>query len=119
MSKEDISNALIEAAATLKKVESKPKENYRIVYVDFNARNANKRKYKPTTIRYFTALNDAEANEYLEQYKKDHTAENNCELFWSYANTTVDCNGRYYDDVFDDLENYIKSKTIIERLSRS
>ena len=97
----------------------KPKENYRIVLVNFAEYSDKHYEYKPKTVEYFYAKDDNAAANYVKCFKSKYKAmiPDNYDYFWKYANTTIGSNGKYYDDIADDIDEYRKNRSLWQELS--
>lgn len=118
MKKEDLDNEIAQSIKEVKAaIKNKPKENYRIVHVDYAAYKANELSYKPQTIKYFIAANDEEAYNYLLDFKKSYAVEESNEYFWMHANTTIGSDGKYYDDILGGLDEYKSKRSFWQKFS--
>lgn len=103
---------------TMKKSEkNKPKDNYRIVLVNHKAAEAEV-DYKPKTICYFYAADDDKAFAYLKSHLSKLPAKNADESYcWMNANYVIGSDGKYYDDMLSDLEDWCKKCSLWKKLT--
>lgn len=119
MKKKDI-DEIAESLKVVKEAQkNKPKENYRVVLVNFAEYEGKHCGYRPKTVEYFYAKDDNAAADFIKQYKEKNKSKlpENYGYFWKYANTTIGSNGKYYDDVMDDLVDYRENRSIWQEFS--
>lgn len=119
MNQKDIDEISASLKAVKEAQKNKPKENYRVVLVNLVDANSRQFGYKPKTVEYFYAKDDAAAADFIKQYKEKNKSRlpENYDYFWKYANTTIGSNGKYYDDVMDDLVDYRENRSIWQAIS--
>lgn len=119
MNQKDIDEIAVSLKAVKEAQKNKPKENYRVVLVNLVDANSRQFGYKPKTVEYFYAKDDVAAADFIKQYKEKNKSKlpESYEYFWKYANTTIGSNGKYYDDVMDDLVDYRENRSIWQAIS--
>ena len=117
MNKVDFEQIADEIKTMKKSVKNTPKENYRIVKVNNKAAETQV-DYKPETISYFYAVDDDKAFAYLKSQLTNLPVKSADEsYYWMNANMVIGSDGKYYDDLLSDMEDWRRRRSLWKKLT--
>ena len=117
MNKVDFEEIADEIKTMKKSVKNTPKENYRIVKVNSKAAETEV-DYKPETVSYFYAEDDDKAFAYLKSQLTKLPAKSADEsYYWMNANMVIGSDGKYYDDLFSDMEDWSRRLPLWKKMT--